>query len=102
MQRNPAGQTAELSQLTSRVLLVRIMTELLAQGEQLTAIEDAVAAANTALASLKADIATEIQQVIDALNSNADVATAIAGLNDITAQLNAESSALKADDSPTP
>jgi uncharacterized protein involved in exopolysaccharide biosynthesis len=68
----------------------------------LSAVTEAVAAAQAALDALKADIAAEIQQVIDALNSNADVQAALDGLNAITAQLAAQSDALRADDPAVP
>lgn len=88
--------------LSSRALLILILERLATQGEQLSAITDAVAAAQAAVDQLKVDIATEIQQVIDALNANQDVQAALDGLNAITAQLQAQSAALQADDPVVP
>lgn len=64
----------------------------------MSAITDAVAATQAALDQLKTDIAAEIQQVVDALASTADVQAALTGLTTITTQLRAASTSLRSDD----
>lgn len=96
--------TATVDELSNRALLVRLHTLLIFQGDQLSAITDAVAATQAALDQLKVDIAAEIQQVVDALAAGAgtaeDVNAALAGLNTIRAQLLEQSTALQADNPP--
>ena len=89
---------AAVEELSDRALLVRIYAELLRLGDRMTAVEDALAAANAALAQLRIDVAAEIQQVIDGLAATADIQTALSGLAAITAGLTEVSAALVADD----
>lgn len=90
--------TVPADQLSDRALLLLILTRLDDQEDALSAITDALDAANAALTALKTDIAAEIQQVVDALASTADVQAAVDGLTAITAQLTEQSVVLQADD----
>lgn len=94
--------TVSVSDLTDRALLTNILERLIIQGEKLSSITDAVAATQAAVDQLKSDIAEEIQQVVNALANTADVPAALDGLNNITAQLTAQSDALRADNPPAP
>ena len=92
----------ELYQMSDRALLIRMNNLLNQQGVTLSAITDAVAASNAALAKLQTDIAAEIAQVAAALANNGDVQAALDGLSSITSGLTADSTQLEADDPAAP
>ena len=94
--------TVDTSKLSRHALLEMTLEHVIGLEPRMTAVEDAVATATAALNQLKADIASEIQQVVDGLANAGDVATAVDALNAITTDLTGQSTLLQADDSTTP